>query len=108
MVPFKERPMIAPVDRKKTPVWHAQFLAMLEAIQERARFSFRDRDPDAQEEAVQAVAAQALVDFLRLVEQDRAHIASASPLGRYAVAQVRVGRGIEGRLNSDELLSSYA
>ena len=87
--------MIAPVSRKETSAWHTQFLAMLQPIQDRARFAFQDLNPDVQEEAIQAVVAQALVDFLRLVEQDRGAPCISKPPGRYADTQVRGGRCIE-------------
>jgi hypothetical protein len=44
----------------------------------------------------------------RLAEQDRSFLASPTTLARFAIAQVRVGRCIDVRLNSNEVLSRYA
>src|SRR6185436_3208306 len=101
--------MIAQITNvKPKSLWQSEFLAMLRPIQNRARFAFRALDPEAQEEFTQAVVSIALGDFVRLVSQNRAHLASPSSLARYAIAQVRSGRRFEGRLNSGDVLSQRA
>jgi len=57
---------------------------------------------------VQETIARALFDYLRLVERNREHLAFAGPLARYAVAQVRQGRRIGGRLNVRDITSRYS
>ena len=88
--------------------WQASFLAMLPAIVTHARVAFRRLDPDAKAEAVQEVVANAFVAFARLVQLGKIDIAYASPLARYAVAQVNDGRKVGNHLNINEVLSSYA
>jgi hypothetical protein len=56
---------------------------------------------------VQESVARAMLDYLRLVERGREHIARATPLARFAVAQVRQGRRVGGRLNSADVSSEY-
>ena len=90
------------------PAWHGQFLAMLPAIVTHARVAFRRLDPDAKAEAVQEVVANAFVAFARLVQLGKIDIAYATPLARYAVAQVNDGRKVGNHLNINEVLSSYA
>ena len=43
----------------RKPAWHRQFLAMLPMIVRHARVSFRHLDPEAREEAVTEVVANA-------------------------------------------------
>ena len=73
--------------------WQAAFLAMLPAIATHARVAFRRLDPEAKAEAIQEVVANAFVAFARLIQLGKIDIAYASPLARYAVAQVNDGQG---------------
>jgi hypothetical protein len=101
--------MIASVKRSEScTAWHPAFLAMLPAIRNRARFAFRVLDAEARDEAIQQVVVSTFIAFGRLIKQDRAHLASPSALARFAIAQVRVGRCIDARLNCDDVLSRYA
>lgn len=101
--------MIAPEKRTEScPAWHRTYLAMVHTIRDRARFAFRHFDPEARDEAVQQVLVSTFLAFGRLVEQSRSHLASPSALARFAIAQVRVGRCMDVRLNSNEVLSRYA
>ena len=103
--------MIAIAKEKKTdpaPSWHQGFLNLLPAIQRHASIAFRDLNADACEEAVTEVIANAMVAYRRLVELGKADIAFASPLARFAVAQVRSGREVGGQLNCKDALSRYA
>src|SRR6185436_56192 len=68
---------------------------------------FRHLSPELREELVQETIARALLDYLRLVERGKEQIARAGPLARYAVAQVRRGRRVGGRLNIDDVSSDY-
>jgi len=96
-----------PVRKRSVPKWHKQFLKMLPLIRRHAAVSFRHLDPEARAEAVQEVVCNALAAFRRLVELGKADVAYASPLARYAVAQVRAGRRTGGRLNIRDVSSNY-
>ena len=87
--------------------WHAGFLTMLPAIVTHARVAFRCLDPDAKAEAVQEVVANAFVAFARLVQLGKIDIAYATPLARYAVAQVRDGRRVGGHLKIQDVSSAH-
>lgn len=89
------------------PRWHAAFLAMLPTIRRHARVCFRHRDPEAREELVQEVVANALNAYVRLVELGKAGIAYPYPLARYGVAQVRDNRRVGCRLNIRDVMSPY-
>ena len=93
--------------RKSVPAWHAGFLAMLPAIATYARLAFRHHNPEARQEAVEECLANALVAYVRLVQLGKADIAYATPLARYAVAQVRDHRKVGGHLNIGDVMSSY-
>ena len=98
---------IASQPKPATPRWHRQFLAMLPAIITHAKIAFRHLRPEARSESVAEATANALKAFVRLVELGKADIAYAGPLARYAVAQVRDGRKVGGRLNIKDVLSPY-
>lgn len=103
--------MIAICKEKKTksvPAWHASFLTLLPAIVRYASIAFGNLKPEAREEAVQEAVCNTLVAYHRLVELGKADLAYASVLARYAVAQVRSGRQVGGRLNGQDVLSPYA
>lgn len=90
------------------PAWHAVFLAMVPTIVTQARFAFRHLDPEAREDAIQEVIANALVAFVRLVQLRKMDIAYPSALARYAVAQIQDGRRVGNRMNVRDVLSPYA
>ena len=92
---------------RPTPDWHRQYLAMLPAILRHARIASRDLDADAREEFVQAVVANTLAAFVRLVELGKADVAYAKPLASYAVAQIREGRQTGTRSNVRDVSSGY-
>ena len=95
--------------RRKTsvPRWHKKFLAMLPLIRRHAAVSFRHLDAEARAEAVQEVICNALAAFRRLVELGKVDVAYASPLARYAVAQVRAGRRVGASLNCKDISSLH-
>ena len=70
--------------RRSVPAWHENFLRMLPGIRRCARHAFRNLRPEAREEAVADVTANALVAFIRLV--DRGKIESPTRLSWPAMA----------------------
>jgi hypothetical protein len=92
---------------RSKPAWHAAFLAMLPAIRTHARIAFRDHAPEAREELVQEVVCNALQAYVRLVELGKADLAYASPLAKYAVAQVRDHRRVGAHLNVRDVMHPY-
>jgi DNA-directed RNA polymerase specialized sigma24 family protein len=94
--------------RKRVPNWQQPFLEMLPAIKNYARRAFRDRDPEAREDAVQEVLANAAVAFARLAELDKIDLAYPQVLARYAIAQYHDGRRVGSRLRIGDVMSPYA
>src|SRR6266566_4971798 len=97
-----------PTSHRETSTRHAEFLAMLPAIRGSARIAFRKLPPELRHDLIAEVVANSYVAFARLVERGQADRASASPLARYAIAQVRVGRRVGSRLRIGDALSTYA
>ena len=94
--------------RSKTrPRWHAGFLAMLPAIEFKARIAFRHLKPEAREEAVAECLANALVAYARLYALGKVDLAYPTVLARYAAAQVKDGRKVGGHLNIYDVSSTY-
>jgi DNA-directed RNA polymerase specialized sigma24 family protein len=87
--------------------WQKRFLELLPKIRRHAQIRFRALAPEAREELVQETIARALMDFLRLVQRGKEHLACATPLARFAVAQVRQGRRVGSRLNGRDVGSEY-
>ena len=104
--------MIAPAKadrrRKRVPHWKELFLKMLPLIENYAQRAFRDLDPEARDDAVQEVIANATVAFVRLVELGKVDLAYPSVLARFGVAQVCDGRRVGNRLRISDVLSVYA
>jgi DNA-directed RNA polymerase specialized sigma24 family protein len=90
------------------PGWQRRFLLLVPTIRRHAKLRFRNLTPELREELVQETIARALLDFLRLVERGKEHVASAGPLARYAVAQVRQGRRVGSRMNVRDITSHYS
>jgi hypothetical protein len=88
--------------------WHITFLAMLPKIVWYARTVFRHRGPEARQDLVEEVIANACVAFKALWDRGRQSIAYPSVLANYAIRQVRDGRRVGNRLNIREVLSKYA
>ena len=84
---------------------HDKFLAMLPAIRAQARLAFRHQDPEAKEEFVAEVVANAYCAYQRLVERDKEEVALPTPLAWYAIRQVRSGRRVGSKLNAGDVLS---
>lgn len=104
--------MIAPVEqpsRKTNPLaWQDGFLEIMPAIGRYARRAFRHLRPEACDDAVQEVVANALVAYVRLFELGKTEVAYASVLVRYGVAQYRTGRRVGTKINCRDVLSPYA
>ncbi len=98
---------MARFERKKSKNWQQRFLALLPVILNYVRPAFRELGPEAKAEAVQEAVANALVAYARLVEQGRESVAFATVLARFAIAQVRAGRHVGGRLNAQDISSNY-
>lgn len=81
------------------------FRQLLPAIRADVRFAFRQLTAEAHEEATQEAVANAFVAYVRLADQGRSHIAAATPLARFAVAQVRVGRKVGARFTMRDVSS---
>jgi hypothetical protein len=84
-----------------------RFLELLPTICQHARYVFRRLLPEARDEAIQEVVANAFVAYTRLVEQGKEELAYATPLARHAVAQVRAGRRVGGKLNVRDVSSDH-
>jgi hypothetical protein len=80
--------------KRKFTAKHRQDFAerMFPVIVRVARQAFRDRDPEAKEEAVAEVVAAAFIMFVALVRDGRESLAYATVLGKYGVRRVRIGR----------------
>ena len=104
--------MICPAKRvfknPNIPKWHKDFLAMLPKIRQHAAVSFRHLKPEAREESVQEVVANALRAYVRLVQLKKVSLAFPTVLARFGVAQVRDGRKVGGHLNVHDVSSDYA
>jgi DNA-directed RNA polymerase specialized sigma24 family protein len=96
-----------PSDVNEQSHWQAEFLRLVPRIRRYAEMRFRHVNPADRDDAVQEVIARALLQFLRLWELGKADLIYAGPLARYAVAQVRGGRRVGGRLNIRDVSSTY-
>ena len=97
-----------PRPQASAPAWHAGFLAMLPTICAYAREAFARLNPEARQDLVQEVIANALVAYVRLFQQGRVALAYPTVLARYGVAQVRDGRKVGSSLNIRDVSSEYA
>jgi hypothetical protein len=76
-------------------------------IRKAARIAFRHWNPDAREEAVQAVLCNACAAVARLAELGKLDLCYASVLSRFSIAQVKDGRMTGGHLNCLDISSRY-
>lgn len=91
-----------------TSACNAQFLAMLPAIVTQAKIAFRYLRGDARQDAIEETVANSFVAFVALAAAGRTSIAYPSVLARYAVAQIREGCRVGGRLRVNDVLAGYA
>jgi hypothetical protein len=96
-----------PPTRPLTPQHQAQFLRLLPLIVRQARVAFRGKDAESREELTAEVIANAYVCFARLVERGRESLAFGTPLGMYAVRQVRSGRRVGNKSNVRDITSRH-
>ena len=80
---------------------------MLPVIVMHARFVFQHRDPEARDEAVQEVVANACAAFARLAERGCTSVARPFVLAWYAIRQLREGRRVGNKLNIRDVTSPY-
>jgi len=92
----------------KKSKWQERFATLLPVILQYVTWAFRALGPEAKAEAIQEAVASCCVAYSRLAQQGRERHAFATVLARYAVAQVRVGRQVGGRLNIRDISSKYA
>jgi hypothetical protein len=88
--------------------WQSNFVAMLPEIKQKLRLAFCRLDPDAREDAIEEGIVHSLLAYVRLHDQGRAEVATASSLARYSSLHVKRGRPAGGRMNGKEPLSRYA
>ena len=93
--------------RKNPPAWHADFEAMIPAIENYARIAFRHLDAEARGEAIQETICNACQAYVRLVELGKTDVAYPSALARFGVRQTKEGRKVGGKLNCRDTLSEY-
>jgi hypothetical protein len=96
------RPTKSPQDQ------HNRFLAMLPQIRRKAELVFRVARPEAREELVAEVIANAYCAYLRLVDRGKEDLAYPTPLALFAISQVRCGRRVGSRSNLRDVSSPYA
>jgi hypothetical protein len=89
------------------PDRHRDFLAIMPVIATHAKIAFRKLPPEAREEAVQEVIANAFVAYARLVSLGKTNLIYPTVLAFYAVGQTRMGRKVGGRLNAFDVTSEY-
>jgi hypothetical protein len=97
-----------PSPKSSAPSWHPIFLKMLPTICRYARFAFRHLGPEAREEAVQDVIANAMIAFIRLFDRGKLELAYPTVLARYGIAQFRCGRRVGSRINIRDVCSPFA
>ena len=76
MIPFSN-------ERNQT-TWQSNFTAMLPEIEQKLRLAFCRLDPEAREDAIAESIVDSLFAYVRLVEQGRAAVATASRLAWYS------------------------
>jgi hypothetical protein len=82
-------------------------MQMLPVIHAYARGAFAHLHPEARQDMIQEVVANALVAYVRLYQQGRVALAYPTVLAKYGVAQVRDGRRVGAKLNIRDPLSRY-
>lgn len=93
---------------ERLSTWQSNFVAMLPEIKQKLRLAFCRLNPEAREDAIEEGVVHSLLAYIRLHEQGRAEVATASSLAWYSSRQVKRGRPAGGRMNGKEPLSKYA
>ncbi|MCY2994202.1 MAG: hypothetical protein NTY19_40950 [Planctomycetota bacterium] len=85
----------------------AKFLSLLPAIQEQARFAFRNEKAEHRQDLTAEVIANCWAALVRLVERGLLEVVYPTPLAQYAIKQVRDGRRVGAKLNVLDISSEY-
>jgi hypothetical protein len=80
---------------------------MLPKIVSYARTAFKHRGPEARQDLVEEVVANACIAFKALWDRGRQSIAYPTVLANYAIRQVRDGRRVGASLNIKDVLSPH-
>ena len=89
--------------RLTSATWQAGFLELLPAIIRQARLALRQLSPEAKDEALAEVVAQALVAYQRLWTAGQLERAYPTALARYALLRQSAGRRVGSALNSRDV-----
>jgi hypothetical protein len=100
--------MLARFEVQETVPWRQRFVIMLPSILKCLGIAFRTLTSEARSEAIQEGVANTYVAYHQLVKRGKENLAFASVLARFAVSQIRAGRRVGGRLNAQDVSSSYA
>ena len=76
--------MIAFNKEQNQTTWQSSFVAMLPEIEQKLRLAFCRLDPESREDAIEEGVVHSLLAYVRLVEQGRAEVATASSLAWYS------------------------
>src|SRR6476661_7374016 len=99
--------MIAFNNERNETNWQSDFVAMLPEIKQKLRLAFCRLDSEAREDAMEEGVVHSLLAYIRLHEQGRPEVATASSLAWYSSRQVKRGRPTSGKMNGKEPLSRY-
>ena len=99
--------MIAFNNESTETTWQLNFTAMLPEIEQKLHLAFCRLEPEAREDAMEEGVVHSLLAYVRLHEQGRAEVATASSLAWYSSRHVKRGRPAGGRMNGKEPLSRY-
>jgi hypothetical protein len=87
--------------------WQRSFLELLPEIERRLRWCFREFTGEAKDEAVQEATCRACQAYANLAEQQRARVATAKSLARFAFRQFHAGRRFGHTMNINDVCSEY-
>jgi len=93
--------------KRPVPKWHSVLLAVLPAVQQHARITFRNLDPEAKAEAVQNAVCMACSAVARLAELNKLSLVYPTVVARFAVAQTKDNRMLGRPLNCKDISSPY-
>jgi hypothetical protein len=93
---------------RSIPTREERFLEMLPQIREQARHAFRNEQPERREDLLAEVIANCWVAFARLMDRGLDDVIYPTPLVQYAIKQVRDGRRVGSKLNTNDVSSGYA
>jgi len=85
--------------------WNDRFLELLPSIREQAEYAFRGLPIETREELIQEVIARAYGLFVSLCRRGKLALVYPTPLTKFAIRNVREGRRIGSRCNSQDITS---